>query len=166
MKKNLLFLFVALAGLFSFASCSDDDDDKGLSSVPAKVEQALSDRFPDAKNVKWEKKGAYIVADFYELRLDKEAWFTHAGEWKMTETDYGKDLFYLPADVEGAFAAGEYGTWTVDDVTYYERPDKNFYLIEVEKPGHRDMDLYYNADGTMIKAVADNDADITPDTVI
>lgn len=165
MKKNLLFMFVALLGIFSFASCSDDDDNNP-GTIPSGVEQAMQTQFPNATNIKWEKKGVYLVADFDESRLDKEAWFTRDGEWKMTETDYGKDLFYLPADVEKAFATGEYGTWTVDDVKLYERSDKTFYLFEVEKAGQRDMELYYNIDGTVIKAVPDTDVDITPDTVI
>lgn len=165
MKKNLLFISVALFGIFSFASCSDDDD-KDSVTVPSGVEQAMQTQFPNAINIKWEKKGVYLVADFDESRLDKEAWFTRDGEWKMTETDYGKDLFYLPADVEKAFATGEYGTWTVDDIRLYERIDKSFYLFEVEKTGQRDMALHYNLDGTVIKAVPDTDVDITPDTVI
>ena len=166
MKKTLLYLFVAFTGAFSLASCSDDDDDKDLSSVPSKVEEAISARYPDANSVKWENKGAYLVADFYQMRLDKEAWFTYEGELKMTETDYGKDIFYIPAEIGEAFSSGEYGTWTIDDITYYERPDKDFYVIEVEKAGQPDMDLYYGDDAALIKAVRDTDADITPDTVI
>ena len=84
----------------------------------------------------------------------------------MTETDYGKDLFYLPSVVEKSFSEGEYGTWIVDDIDFYERTDKDFYLIEVEKAGQRDMDLYYSPDGVLIKAVPDSDVEITPDTVI
>lgn len=167
MKKRLLYLFFALTAVFAFSSCDDDDDnDLTQGQVPTTAEQTMNTKFPNAQGIKWERKGAYVVAEFYENRLEKEAWFTRDGVWKMTEVDYGKDVTLLPAAVERALATGDYGYWTVDDVKYYERTDTSFYLIEVEKAGQRDMDLYYAADGTLIKDIVDSDVDITPDTVI
>ncbi len=51
----------------------------------------------------------------------------------------------------------QYATWEVDDIDMYERPDLTFYLIEVEADGQRDCELYFSADGTLLK----NETDIT-----
>lgn len=167
MEKRILYLFFALIAVFSFSSCDDDDDnDLKPDQVPAAAVQTMNTRFPDAQRVSWEYKGAYVVAEFYENGLEKDAWFTRDGVWKMTEVDYRRDLTFLPAEVNSAFETGEYGYWTVDDIKYYERTDKSFYLIEVEKAGQRDMDLYYATDGALMKAVVGSDVDITPDTII
>ena len=159
-------MLIAVMGMFAMSACGDDDDDVKPGNLPAGVENAMKVQFPNAQNVKWEKKGAYVVADFIDARSEKEAWFTNDAKLAMTETDYGKDLFYLPSVVEKSFSEGEYGTWIVDDIDFYERTDKDFYLIEVEKAGQREMDLYFSPDGVLIKAVPDSDVEITPDTVI
>jgi hypothetical protein len=67
--------------------------------------------------------------------------------------------------VKETFLAGQYATWGVDDIDKYEREDLTFYLVEVEKKGQKDMDLYYTEDGTVLKEVEDrpND-DVLPTT--
>ena len=84
----------------------------------------------------------------------------------MTNTDYGKDLFMLPSEIGKAFADSQFADWTIDDIDLYERPDKSFYVFEVEKKGMRDMELYFNTDGSMIKAIEDADMDILPTTPV
>jgi hypothetical protein len=47
----------------------------------------------------------------------------------------------------------------------YEREDMTFYLVEVEKNGEKDRNLYYNAEGGLLKDEVDapND-DVLPTT--
>lgn len=168
MKTKLFGLFVAAFCLFAIPSCSDDDgDDLNLNQVPTTIKSAFQAKYASATDVDWEKKGNYYVVDFKYNQLDMDVWYNAAtSKEAMTVTDYGRNLFYLPPTVERAFATGEYGSWTVDDITYYERTDTSFFLFEVEKAGEKDMDLYYSPDGTLIKAVPESNVDITPDTVI
>lgn len=171
MRLKLYYLLIAVLGLVTFAGCNDDDENLApRPNAPEAVLNAFNAKYPDAKDVKWETKGAYYVADFKTTAslVEIDAWYKADGTWAMTESDYGKDLFMVPTAINQAFNASQYATWTIDDISYYEYPDatKSFYLIEVEKVGQTDMQLYFKPDGTSIKNVADNGVDITPDTVI
>ncbi len=173
MKKFKSFFAFALmfaAVAVVMPSCSDDDDDDVTitNSVPSKFSEALKAQFPDATNVKWEKKTNYMVAEFSKDMTGYDVWYDQSASWAMTEMDYGKDLFLIPDNaVATAFAEGDYGTWTVDDITHYKQKTNEFYVFEVEKTGQSDMDVFYATDGTMLKAIAsDTSADILPDTAI
>ncbi len=152
-------------------SCSNDDDDDDhyvTNKVDAAFNSALKDMFPDAQNVKWERKNEYRVAEFDKNGVGYDVWFDKTTAWAMTESDYGKDFFLVPDNaVTGAFSRGEYGTWTVDDITAYKQKASEFYVFEVEKAGQADMDVFYTADGTFIKAVpSDTAPDILPTTAV
>ena len=43
----------------------------------------------------------------------------------------------------------------VGEIAKDERPDRTFYLIEVEKAGQQDRNLFYAEDGTLLKDEAD-----------
>lgn len=170
--RNLLMLPLVIAA-FTFSACGNDDDDKAtITNVPSTIVDAFKTQFPDVNinTVKFEKSGQYYTAEYHANNnmIEIESWFSTDGQWKMTETDYGKDLFLIPTDINIAFNKTEYRDWTIDDISLYEYPDatKNFYMIQVEKAGQPDTALYFKTDGTLIKTAADTGADITPDTVI
>ncbi len=169
MKKSIKSLFAVLllvAGMsFVFTACSDDDDDV---KVPDIFTTALKQHYPDVKNVEWEKKGVYRVADFQKEGIDYDIWFDNEAKLVMTELDYGENINGIPdTEVASAFLNGEYGSWIIDDVKYYKQITNEFYLIEVEQPSQPDMELYYNMSGELIKAVrSDTAPDILPETVI
>ncbi len=163
--KRLLFLMSVLVAATAFVACSDDKDDPDYKVDPAFV-KALSDRYPTAYSVDWDREGAWFVAEFNVDRDRMEAWFDSDARWAMTRTELNRNLLSVPTAVANAFASGDYSTWQIDDIDYYEKPQREFFVIEVENPGQADMDLFYNTDGTLIKAVPSTDADITPATVI
>ncbi len=163
MKLKLHLLLLALCGMFVLQSCEKEDD------IPAGEQQvarnAFEAKYPTVKNAHWEMKRNYCVAEFYENGREMEAWFTTDGTWSMTETDLGMNTTLLPEPVQAALATSAYASWRVDDIDLYERPDKDFYLIEVETKGQPDHDLFFAPDGTLIKAEKDR-GDIYPNTNI
>lgn len=162
--RNILLIGAAILGLCTTA-CSDNDDDiKG--PVDSKFTNALTALYPQAKDVEWERDGAYITADFSHNFQDIEVWFDQNAKWCMTETDYGKDFFMIPPVVNAAFAESEYSSWTVDDISFYERPDIKFYVIEVEQSGNPDTDIYYTPEGKLIKVLPNDRSHITPTSPI
>lgn len=154
---------IAIA-LPTFYSCDDDDDE--VKSVPKEFTDAFQSKFPGVKVTEWEKKSGYMVADFRRDGQEMEAWFDNGASWAMTVTDYDRDISKLPVAVAQSFASSEYASWSVDDVDFYERVSDSFYVIDVEKRGERDTDLYYAADGRLIKSSTATDADILPTTVL
>lgn len=171
--KSLRFTSILAATLLAFGgmmqSCDDDDNnDTDLVTVNAKYETALKAIYPDVTGVTWESSHGYQVAEFTKNFTSYEVWFDSSTSVAMTKYDYGKNLFLvMDNSVNSAFASGEYGTWTVDDIARYVRADDEFYVFEVEKAGSEDMDLYYDTEGTLLKAVPESSApDILPDTTL
>ena len=159
MKARITFLsMLAMAGM-AMTSCDDDDDDRWQPDV--QVVNAFEERYPGASRAEWESKydgnsGRYNVADFWYDGVECEAWFDDQGEWFMTE----KDIRYeqLPQAVKTAHESGDYKDWQREDVDQLERRGmETIYVLDVEKKGFPDTDLYYAEDGSLIKAVEDRD---------
>ena len=166
MKKNFYWLFLALFGAMVMTSCSNDDDDIPVSDVSNVVLDSFDSKFPTASRVEWEKKDGYVVADFWQDGMETHVWYNPNGDWLMTEYDLGVNVSALPQAVQSAFQSGQYGTWRVDDIDKYERPNDTFYLIEIETKGERDRDLYYAPDGTLLKDEVDRENnEVTPSMV-
>lgn len=161
-----------LVSVISLASCdkgcTGDPDSLSVAEVSAQAQSALLAKYPAASNVRWQTKGAYVVADFSLTGTrvaaqhggsDLSAWFDNGGEWYMTQTDIPFSL--LPEAVRTAFAATEYAAapWSVDDVDMLEREGvETVYVIEVEKHDNgreTEIDLYYSADGVLVRKIAD-----------
>lgn len=147
---------MALWGVVGFTGCDDNDD---VTNLPEVIENAFNDKFPDATWVEWERKAGYYVAEFRQDGMDVEAWYDNQGSWRMTESDFGRNLTLLPEAVQTTFQSSGYSQWTVDDIDKYECPDKTFYLIEVKKAGQRDRKLFYSQDGLLLKDVEDKEND-------
>ncbi len=84
----------------------------------------------------------------------------------MTEIDYDAPYSNVPAAIMTAFTTCDYGDWTLDDVSFYQRASDSFYVFEVEQRGEYDTDVYFDADGNMIKAERHRDLEILPSTII
>ncbi|MFR3853909.1 MAG: PepSY-like domain-containing protein, partial [Odoribacter splanchnicus] len=76
------------------------------------------------------------------------------GQWYMTETEL-THTSQLPEDVQKALANSEYAQWYIDDIDRLERNGtETIYVIEVKKD-KQEYDLYYSADGILVKVQAD-----------
>lgn len=153
MKTKLFLLGALLCGTVAFTACNDDDDHY---TPGDKVVNEFNTKYPQAKNVTWETKAGYNVADFFDGDYETEAWFNEQGLWVMTETDI--PYAALPAAVKQSFETSLYKDWRVDDVDKLERSDTDgpVYVIEVEQ-GETDVDLYYSETGVLIKEIKDQD---------
>lgn len=150
LKWTMMCAFGALV----VTSCSDDDDDDGA-RVPEAVQVAFDSKYGNVGRVEWDREqGGYLVAEFRKDNREHDAWFTEGGEWVMTEVDYVRDLTALPQAVQAGYAATVYAQdgWTVDDIDEIQRPSyETFYVIEVEKAGLPDYDLYFDLNGTLFR---------------
>lgn len=153
-------ILFAVLGLALGTSCEKEDD---LRRVDRELSDALNARFPEAVWVEWEKKRDFYVAEFHDAGTEVKVWYTGDAQWCMTERDLGRDAASLPEVVKEAFGTSAYASaWRVDDIDKYERPGEVFYLIEVEKAGERDRDLFYSEAGVLLKDDLDR-GDVLPD---
>lgn len=163
--KSKQFLISLFAGVIVFWGCTGNDDGPDA-GVNENVRNAFMAKYPLAQNVKWQRKGLYMVAGFsMSSRVAEKngnnmsAWFDDRGSWYMTETDI--PYASLPQTVKDAFETTEYASipWMVDDVDRLERVGmEDIYVIEVEKCENgteTDVDLYYSGNGVLVKVVAD-----------
>lgn len=152
MKLTHYFLVPALLGCFALG-CSDKDIISPENSAHASFQQM----YPEASAVEWETERNHYKVEFRIGNQEKEAWFNQSGEWELTETDLSYAA--LPEAVKRAHEAGDFKDWKVDDVDLVERKSHEaIYVLEVER-GSLEYDLYYLADGTLVKAFPDDDND-------
>lgn len=154
MKKMRMLLFAAATALCtSLSSC---DNEEKFENLPASVQKAFSQKYPDARFQEWEQKKGYYVLDFRNKGVQAEAWF-NSDSWLMTETDVKKNG--LPQAVLEAFAATEFAGWRIEDIDMIERSVmETIYVIEVER-GEVEVDLSFLEDGTLIRVDYDDDDD-------
>lgn len=147
------WMMVCALGVFSMTSCSDDDDSNV--NVPENVTRAFNDKYAGVGRVEWDReRGGYLVAEFNKDGKEYDAWFTETGEWVMTEVDHGRRMENLPQAVQAGYEATTYyaENWIIDDIDEIQRPAyETFYIIEVEKKGQLDYDLYFDANGTLFR---------------
>lgn len=162
MYKKLTFALCAILTFCSFQSCGDDD--KSTEKVDPAFTQALAQLKPNLKSVEWEERSGYLVAEGREGKYDVAVWFTTEAKWAMTETEYGADVSKIPQAVNNTIQASqEYGSWTVDDIDFYERPDMSFYVIELESPQATELYVYITPTGNILKTTT-RDENVTPVT--
>ena len=157
MKK---LFFVSLALILTVA-CSDDS--YGRYPSREQLQDVLLKKYPSAVNIEWGMRGGYVIADFEmpsTADMEYQAWFNSKAEWLMTESEirYG----YLPEAVKQSFESGNYAQWRVEDVNMLERASApTLYALEIEGlvgGVEQDMELFYVADGTLVKIVEGGNA--------
>lgn len=169
MKRNIVLMTLLVSAL-ALAGCEKNGDDGSREpAVSEQAQAALAEKYPAATNVRWMAKDQYVVASFSlpasraEAGNDLAAWFDNGGAWYMTETDI--PFTALPQAVQTAFNASEYAAapWTVDDVDMLEREGvETIYVIEAEKRENgieTEVNLYYSADGVLVKMLTDSAPD-------
>lgn len=154
MKKFTIWM-LALVCAGAMLACSDDDDNSV--KVPTAVRAAFDKMYPSATGVKWKSRKPYVMADFRDGSNVREAWFDVVGKWYMTKTEM--TYAALPQAVRTAFEASAYASWKVEDVDQLVRNEmETIYAIDV-KSGSFEYDLYYTADGVLLRKVADAGGD-------
>ena len=152
--------------LMTLAGCNKATADNDGINASAKAE--LSERYPTATDVEWTSRNGYFIARFNvpgtrsaASRHDYAAWFSGTGKWCMTESEITYEM--LPEAVKTAFSSSEYAGWRIDDIDKLERSGMEvLYVIEVETRSEnieKEADIYFSADGSIIKTVLDKDHD-------
>lgn len=114
--------------------------------LPENIAQAFDTLFPNISVREWEVEGGLYKAEFYTAEgMEAEAFFSPEGLWVGTEYDFKGTL---PVAVQ-SYLASNYGNYQVDDVNYVQTPKGDYYEIELERKGHRDVMIRLTADGML-----------------
>lgn len=88
MKKSILTITIIMLSFVSFAQKTKEQN------VPQVIKNALIERFPNAKNVKWDKEENNFEASFKYNNIDNSILFNANG--KVIETEIAINVNQLP----------------------------------------------------------------------
>ena len=133
--KFSILAVMLMTALFSFSSCSDDDD----TYLPPNqaIINALNQLYPGVKNIEWEQKGVYYVADCWVGNDELDVWFDANANWIMVIED-------------------------LTNLTFPQKPEE--FVFEVQQGG-QERALYYSEYGGLLreKDISDTDNTHWPD---
>jgi outer membrane biogenesis lipoprotein LolB len=140
--KNL-FVIVAIAAIFSLNACTTTGKE-----VPAKVKSAFSQKFPNAKKIKWDKENDNEwEAEFKMNDNEYSANFSSDGTW--TETEYEIEMSEIPSLVKVTLDK-EFAGYDIEEAEIKLNPDGEFYEFELENDDSK-MEVVISMDGTVTK---------------
>lgn len=88
MKKSVITIALIMLSFVSFAQKTKEQN------VPQIIKKALSEKFPNAKNVKWDKEENNFEASFKNNNIDNSILFNANG--KIIETEIAIEVNQLP----------------------------------------------------------------------
>lgn len=145
--KRMIFLATVLLGLSS-VSCGQ--------SAPENVKEAFSKKFPDAKDVKWEKENkSEWEAEFKMAGEEYSANFSNEGEWM--ETEHEMKISDLPNVVKNTLSS-EFDGYEVEEAEMVETPKFKGYELELEK-GKSTLEVVFDANGKVLKKKEEKEDD-------
>ncbi len=141
--KKLVFLLAAVASV-SFASAQKVQE----KDVPTSVKVGLQKKFPNAKNVKWEKEKGNYEAGFKATKTDYSVLLTASGN--IVETEVNIAIHALPASVKTYVAKNYPGKKIKEAAKITDAKGTVTYEAEVDG-----KDLIFDKSGKFINAQKD-----------
>lgn len=131
---------------------SDNNDDKYLpDKIPAAIQTYLTDNYPTAVILDYEKDKNYYEVDILDGTVHKEITFDLQLEWLSTHYDVNPLL--LPQVVKDALAQSQWADWRIDDAEFWqESGKKDYYELELEK-GSIEKDIKIDIDGNILNGI-------------
>ena len=152
--KNL-FLLLCTLGLLTLGlfSCNHDDDDDALITLPATIENYLTDNYPDYSVDESEEETLCDGTVVYEVELENdnddelELTFDLEGNLLFSETEI--DNSELPAAINNSISTN-YADYQTEEAERLDMADGTTrYEVELEN-GDSELEVLFEADGTVI----------------
>lgn len=128
-------------------SHGNDDSEKYLPpALSEKITTYISTNYPQARILETESEKGVVEVDIIDGNIHKELFFNTDGEWLYTKTSIKEST--VPQNIMDALRASTYASYTIDDVDYYETPQRNYYYFELESPS-QDVELIITLEGNI-----------------
>lgn len=138
MKKSIIVMAIVMVSLVSFAQKTKEQN------VPQKVKNALLQKFPNAKEVKWDKEGNNFEASFDLNDVDNSVLFNQEG--KIVETEIEIKVNQLPKNAL-QYLNNNYKNQKVKEAAKIVTENgKTIYEAEI-----KGKDLFFDENGNVIK---------------
>ena len=150
--KNLLFVITIIA-LFGLNACNCGHT---CEDIPEKVNTAFLEKFPDAKDVKWEQEDENEwEAEFKMDDKEYSANFTSDGNWKETEHEIEKSD--LPKTVITTLET-EFAGYDIEEAEISESPERKVFEIDLKKD-ESEIEVTVAPDGNVLNREVEEDED-------
>ena len=127
----------------------DGDNESLLPDTPSEMvttaTEFIQKNYSNARIIEIEAEHGVIEIDIIHDNRSKEVLLGTTYEWISTSWD----VYTLPAKVTGAINASQYNGYVVDDAEYFETPDGNYYLVELEQ-GKNEVKIKIKEDGEIV----------------
>ena len=141
MKRSILFILFLSVVVFANAQ---------LRKIPADVTDEFAARYPHATRVEWKDKLQYFEATFELNNVTITANFSSKGYWEGSERIINFDD--LPDEVRDGFSKSKYVDWKKNVMVETQELGKPLqYRISVQKSGIQKKNLYFDANGKLLK---------------
>lgn len=139
--KTLKLIVVAFAAI-SINACAQKPN------VPENINKAFTQKFPDAKSVKWDKENETEWEAEFKLNSEEySANFTTDGVWKETEHEIEKSA--IPANVKQTLD-NEFAGYKIEEAEISETAKGQVYEFELEKD-KTNIEVAVSPDGKVVK---------------
>jgi len=139
--KTLNLIAVAFA-VMSFTACAQK------TTAPENVAKAFTQKFPDAKSVKWDKENETEWEAEFKLKGEEySANFSTDGTWKETEHEIEQSA--IPANVKQTLDS-EFAGYKIEEAEISETAEGSVYEFELKKD-KTEMEVAISPDGTVVK---------------
>ncbi len=149
MKKYFAIITLALAAVV-LCSC-DRDDDFREHRIDKVTKEATTDyvmqAYANARILEIEREHGMIKAEIVHNNIAKDVYFNENIEWLFTEWDVR--VSDLPQGVRDSIAQTEYASYRIDDADFIQKPDSEYYVVELEK-GNHEVRLSITAAGVIL----------------
>jgi hypothetical protein len=138
MKKSIILIALIMLSLVSFAQKTNEQN------VPQVVKNALLQKSPNAKEIKWDKEGKNFEASFNLNNADNSVLFNQEG--KIVETEIEIPVNQLPKKAL-QYLNDNYKNQKVKEAAKIVT-EKGYIIYEAEIKG---KDLFFDQNGNFIK---------------
>ena len=144
MKKRSVFLLLVLSAVL-FVSC--DKNGGNFKGLPAEIEYFIKERYSQSKITEVDRENGRLEIDLIHGNRNKEVVFDLNNRWLYTSWDILPSK--LPQSIVDVVGATEYADYRIDDADFYETPEGDYYLLELEK-GNKEVKIKIDKNGNVI----------------
>jgi uncharacterized membrane protein YkoI len=142
--KTVNLIVIAFA-IISKSACAQNN------TPPENVVKAFTQKFSDAKSVKWDKENETEWEAGFKLNGEEySANFSTDGVWKETEHEIEKSA--IPAPVKQTLDS-EFAGYKIEEAEISETAEGSVYEFELEN-GETEMEVAISPDGKVVKKEA------------
>lgn len=149
MKGKLSVLAVLVCCISLFTGCNNNQKKvKNTVEVPQAIQKILTQKYPDATVLEFDKEKSGPEVDIQDKGIRKEVLFNTNNEWIYTKWDIRAED--VPVVVMDELASSAYNQYKIEEVDAIEKPAGMFYVFEL-KMDNNEVKLTFDSKGQLIE---------------